>query len=98
MKQEKSDLEQLIEQEVDEDLERERRAAEGFDDEDGYGEEEDGQKDDGKEGMGSKASFKTGNRGRGGHAGDRDGKFNTDGRKRRMPKGEFEASDDDEGE
>lgn len=54
LKQEQSDLEALVEQEVDADLERERRAEEGFDDDDGYGEEDDGFNEEGKEAAASK--------------------------------------------
>lgn len=43
LKEDFSDLQQTIEQEVDEELERERRANEGYDDEDDYYEEADGQ-------------------------------------------------------
>lgn len=88
LKQEKLEMEEQIEQEVDEDLEREAREAQGYGDEEYY-DEEDGPQQDDKD----KAQTRAPPRG-GRNAGDRDRKVNTD--KRRKVKGEFEASDDEE--
>lgn len=92
LKKEKTDLEQLIEKEVDEELERERRVAE-YGDEDGYDDEDD-LLEDGKDKGGPP---KGGNRGRGSRPGDRDRKPNEP-KKRRAPRGEFESKDDYEEE
>ena len=97
LKQEKIELEQQIEQDVDDDLEREAREAQGFEDEDGYYDEDEGLMDDGKEAAASKAPLRGGARGRASKPGDRDWKGNND-RKRKALKGEFEASDDDDEE
>jgi hypothetical protein len=95
LEQEKIELEEQIEQDVDDDLERERREAQGFDDDDGYYDQDDEGVQDDQDASTSKAPLRGGGRGRGGgKTGDRERKVNTD--RRRKVRGEFEASDDEE--
>jgi len=72
LKKEKDELEALVEREVDEDLERERKALEDYDDY--YDEENDGFEDDRKEQKPQRGGA-GGNRGRGGKTNDRDRDF-----------------------
>lgn len=95
LKKEKDELEALVEREVDEDLERERKELE---EDDEYYEEDDGGYEETRKEEAGRSSLR-GNQGRGGKQNnDRDWKQgNNDPRKRKAPKAEFEADDSDEG-
>lgn len=96
LKKEKDELEALVEREVDEDLERERKELE--EDEEYYDEDDGGYEEAPKQDAGR--SSLRGNQGRGGkQTNDRDRDWKqgtTDQRRRKAPKAEFEAEDSDE--